>query len=99
MVLGEAGLFRYRDMTSRPKYWHQLAYTYIASPEHVDPGTADPSRWTTSCWACNGAKGSVPPEDLGWTWDASPPDAGWDGLSGSLGALRERLRALVPQSA
>lgn len=90
-VLGRAGLFRY--YSAPPKVWHQLAYTYLAVVDHVEPRTADPSLLTTSCWMCNAAKGDVALVDLGWCWDQEPPERPWDGLRGQLLNLKGVLKS------
>lgn len=89
-LLGSAGLFAY-DVPV-PGSWHQIAWTYQAVVDHVDPSTDDPARWTTACWACNEAKGSTALDDLPWSWDQLPAQRGWSGLHDQLQNLRVVLR-------
>lgn len=89
-LLGRAGLFPY--YVPVPRSWHQIAWTYQAVVDHVDPRTDDPTRWTTSCWTCNEAKGSIALDDLPWSWDPHPPERGWTGLHDQRTNLRIVLR-------
>ena len=90
-LLGRAGLFTY--YTADPRSWHQIAWTYQAVVDHVEPRTRVESLWTTACWTCNAAKGSVALQDLGWHWDEDPPHRGWGGLRDKLVGLKIRLAA------